>query len=85
MARDYEADAGHAATVEKIRTSFEGRQAIYIEKGAIRVSVSNIRSADLGVILADIEEIPTAGFQNLDSRHGPRPRPHPLRWRLGLA
>lgn len=79
MAGDYEADAGHAATVEKLRASFEGREAIYLEKGAIRVRVSNIRSADLGTILADIEEIPTAGFP-IWIRGGPRPRSHPLRW-----
>ncbi len=85
MARDYEADAGHAATVEKVRASFEGREAIYIEKGAIRVRVSNIRSVDLGVIRADIEEIPTAGFPIWIRDVGPRPRPHPLRWTIGTS
>jgi hypothetical protein len=82
MARDYEADAGHAATVEKVRASFEGREAIYIEKGAIRVRASNIRSADLGTILADIEEIPTAGFPIWIRGGGPRTRSHPLRWTI---
>ena len=84
MAKDYEAGAGHAATVEKLRASFEGREAIYLEKGAIRVRVSNIRSADLGTILADIEEIPTAGFP-IWIRGGPRPRSHPLRWTIGTS
>ena len=82
---DYEADAGHAATVEKVRASFEGREAIYLEKGAIRVRVSNIRSADLGTILADIEEIPTAGFPIWIRGGGPRPRSHPLRWTIGTS
>jgi len=72
MAGDYEADAGHAATVEKLQASFEGREAIYIEKGAIRVRVSNIRIADLGTILTDIEEIPTAGFPIWIRDGGPR-------------
>jgi hypothetical protein len=85
MAMDYEADAGHAATVEKVRASFEGREAIYLEKGAIRVRVSNIRSADLGTILADIEEIPTAGFPIWIRGGGPRPRSHPLRWTIGTS
>lgn len=85
MARDYEADAGHAATLEKVRAAFESREAIYIEKGAIRVRVSNIRSADLGTILADIEEIPTAGFPIWIRGDGPRPRSHPLRWTIGTS
>jgi hypothetical protein len=85
MARDYEADTRHAATVEKLRASFEGREAIYIEKGAIRVRVSNIRSADLGTILADIEEIPTAGFPIWIRGGGPPPRSHPLRWTIGTS
>jgi hypothetical protein len=85
MARDYEADIHNAATVEKLRASFEGREAIYIEKGAIRVRVSNIRSADLGTILADIEEIPTAGFPIWIRGGGPPPRSHPLRWTIGTS
>jgi hypothetical protein len=71
--------------VEKLRASFEGREAIYLEKGAIRVRVSNIRSADLGTILADIEEIPTAGFPIWIRGGGPRPRSHPLRWTIGTS
>jgi hypothetical protein len=85
MARDYEADTRHAATVEKVRASFEGREAIYLEKGAIRVRVSNIRSADLGTILADIEEIPTAGFPIWIRGSGPRPFSHPLRWTIATS
>ena len=85
MARHYEADTHNAATVEKLRASFEGREAIYLEKGAIRVRVSNIRSADLGTILADIEEIPTAGFPIWIRGGGPRPRSHPLRWTIGTS
>lgn len=85
MTRDYEADPEHADTVEKLRASFEGREAIYIEKGAMRVRVSNIRSADLGVILADIEEIPTAGFPIWIRGGGSRSRQHPMRWTIGTS
>ena len=85
MARHYEADTHNAATVEKLRASFEGREAICLEKGAIRVRVSNIRSADLGTIPADIEEIPTAGFPIWIRGGGPRPRSHPLRWTIGTS
>jgi hypothetical protein len=40
---------------------FEGREAIYVEKGALRVRVSDLRGdvAQL-YILAEVEEIPTA-------------------------
>jgi hypothetical protein len=50
MAGDYEADTHHAATVERVQASIEGREAIYLEKGATLVRVSNIRGADLGTI-----------------------------------
>lgn len=66
--------------VQRLRDLFEGQEAIYVEKGALRVRVSNIR-ADIPekCIYADIEEIPTTGFpiwfiaQWLQSRH----------WRIG--
>jgi hypothetical protein len=69
--------------VQRLRDLFEGQEAIYIEKGALRVRVSNIRADIPGrCIYADIEEIPTTGFpiwfisqwlQWLQSRH----------WRIG--
>jgi hypothetical protein len=34
---DCEAEARYAATVEKLREYFEGKEAIYIEKGASRI------------------------------------------------
>jgi hypothetical protein len=86
MASDHEAVARHATWVEKVRASFEGREAIYIEKGAIRVRVSNIRWADLeAIIMADIEEIPIAGLPIWIRGGGPPPRPHPLRWTIGTG
>lgn len=52
-----------AARVEELRERFEGREAIYVEKGAVRVRVSDIRwdIAKL-CIAARVKEIPTAGF-----------------------
>jgi hypothetical protein len=82
LPRDDEADTRHAATVEKLQASFEGRAAIHLEKGAIRVRVSNIRSAEIGTILADIEETPTIGFPIWIRGGGPRPRSHPSRWTI---
>ena len=46
--------------VDQLRRLFEGREAIYVEKGALRVKVTDI-SADLAqrCIFAEVEEIPT--------------------------
>src|ERR1035438_6113927 len=48
--------------VQRVQASFEGREAIYIEKGVVRVRVSNIRATMPQVIEADVEEIPTPGL-----------------------
>ena len=47
----------------ELRARFEGREAIYVEKGALRVRISNIGwdGAKL-CITARVEEIATAGF-----------------------
>ena len=49
--------------VVELRARFEGREAIYVEKGALRVRISNIGwdGAKL-CITARVEEIATAGF-----------------------
>jgi len=86
MARDYEADASLLAAVEKMRALYEGKEAIYIEKGAIRVRVSNIRGAeDVGLIRADMEEIPTAGLPIWIRAGGLFSRTSPLRWTIGTS
>ena len=53
-----------ATNCEKLRKNFQNQQAIYIEKGAMRVRVRNIR-ADLRAqsVAAEIEEIPTPGLR----------------------
>ena len=49
--------------VARFRTLFEGREAIYIEKGSLRVKVRNIRvDSSEPYARAEIEEIPTVGF-----------------------
>jgi hypothetical protein len=74
-------------TLDKIRACFEGKEAIYIEKGALRVRVSNIRYDDLKgeaeYIEAEIEEILTPGLPVSLPGYDRRDRPHPLRWKIG--
>jgi hypothetical protein len=48
--------------VQRVQARFEGREAIYIEKGAVRVRVNNIRATMPQAIEADIEEIPSPGL-----------------------
>jgi len=49
--------------VQRLRDLFDGREAIYIEKGALRVRVYDIREEIPGLyISADVEEIPTVGI-----------------------
>jgi hypothetical protein len=71
------------AAAEKIRALFEGKEAVYIEKGAIRVHVNNICCADHGLIQAHIEEIPTAGLPIWIAGGGPARGSHPLQWTIG--
>jgi hypothetical protein len=48
------------ANCERLRPALDNHEAIYIERGALRVKVSNIRRTLK--CSADIEEIPTTGF-----------------------
>ena len=51
------------ARVEQLRARFEGREAIYVEKGALRMRVSDIRGDTSQLhISAEVEEIPTGAF-----------------------
>ena len=74
------------SNVSPFMKNFEGREAIYIEKGVLRVRVSNIRRCvDTHVIRATVEEIPTAGFQpSLFDRYRPD-EATPLRWEIGAG
>jgi hypothetical protein len=52
-----------AATCERLRQTFEGREAILIEKGAVRVRVSSILAKPVErLIEAQIQAIPTRGL-----------------------
>jgi hypothetical protein len=70
--------------VEELRKRFEGKEAIYVEKGALRVRVSDMRwdIAQL-YISAEVEEIPTAGFPTGMFYETRRYEPSPLRWSIG--
>jgi hypothetical protein len=51
------------ANCTRLRERFEGREAVYVDNGALRVRVTNIQ-ANLAAqeLTADLEEIPTPGF-----------------------
>jgi hypothetical protein len=51
------------ANCARLREQFEGREAVFIDNGALRVRVTNIQ-ANLAAqeLTADLEEIPTPGF-----------------------
>jgi len=77
-------DSKDASNCEVLRARFEGREAIYVEKGALRVRVSNIHNvqyAQGSSIAADVEEIPTPGLGvGLFPPH--RPGRNPFRWTI---
>ena len=69
----------HANNCEELRSRFEGREALYVDKGVLRVRVNNISSGRGFVIRADVEEIATAGlgvgmFHRPPLGAGPLPR-----------
>jgi hypothetical protein len=80
----------NAAMVEKARSFYEGKEAIYIERGALRVRVNNvhigivhINTNDLQEYLAfDLEEIPTPNLPVWRGK-GPSLGPYSLRWEVG--
>ena len=70
--------------IQEVRAMFEGREAIYIEQGAVRVRISNIRgSASQAIISAEVEEIPTPGLGVGRFRHLPGNKP--LRWTINAG
>lgn len=77
-------DSKDANNCEVLRARFEDREAIYVEKGALRVRVSNIHNVHErqgSHIGADVEEVPTPGLGvGLFPPH--RPGRIPLRWTI---
>lgn len=75
-------DAQREHNCKVLQDRFEGREAIYIEKGGLRVRVTNIRMNGLSVG-ADVEEIITPGLGvGLFARKHP-PVTSPYRWDIG--
>jgi hypothetical protein len=69
--------------VEQVRGLFEGREVIYVEKGALRVKVSDVRGDVARLFIsAEVEEIPTAGFPTGAFYEIQRLEPSPLRWSI---
>ena len=67
---------------EKLRNAFEGREAIYIEKGVLRVCVTNI-NCYAHQVYASVEEVPTKGLErSLFHRRQIHEPTAPLRWKI---
>jgi hypothetical protein len=73
----------HRRACEEVRRRFEGREAIYIEHGIMRVRVSDIRALAGFSLRARIEEIPTPGFRS--GMFHSVPRDHEMRWTIGAG
>jgi hypothetical protein len=74
----------HERNYEALRTWFEGREAIYVEQGVLRVRVSNIRRAGFS-IKADADELLTPGLPTGRFRRARSHRPGPLHWSFGAG
>lgn len=71
--------------VEHLQSLFEGREAIYIEKGALYVKVNNIREGPRLYISAEVEDIPTTGFSTGIYREIYSKIGSPGRWTIGTS
>lgn len=70
----------------KLRNAFEGREAVYIEKGIIRVRVSNIQwRLAAQTIHAQVEEVPTPGLEDTMLLLRGAQVPRPLQWSIGAG
>ena len=86
-------EADQWPVLQKLRANFENKEAIYIEKGAVRVRISNIRCFFCGsrVAEADVEEIPAPGLGcGIFNSGGQDPTSpfrgkSPTRWSVGVA
>ncbi len=75
-----------AANEQLLIKQFEGREAIYIEKGALRVRIFNIR-LDLShkEVTADVEELPTPGLGFVMGHTREFDERSPRRWQIGTT
>lgn len=78
--------SGESTTIEILRDAFEMQEAIYIEKGVLKVRVMNIRyDSNARRITAEIEEISTPGLEeSLFHERNPGAR-RPLRWKIAAG
>lgn len=69
--------------MEQLRSLFESREAIYVEKGALRVKVTDIRG-DVArqYVSAEVEEVPTTGLPVGAIHAIKQHEPSPLRWSI---
>lgn len=74
------------ARFERLRSAFEGRDAIYIEKGVLVVRASNI-ACDVGkrVITADVHEVPIRGLEKSLLHQRSSGVRTPLHWRISAG
>jgi hypothetical protein len=69
--------------VSKLQANFEGKEAIYVEKGALLVRVSDIRSSALRpTVAAQIDELPAPGLGVGGFDRKRLNRRTPLRWTI---
>jgi len=78
--------SGELPTIDLIRSAFDMREAIYIERGVLKVRVMNIRhDANKARVTAEVEEIPTPGLEeSLFHERNPN-APCPLRWTIAAG
>jgi hypothetical protein len=69
--------------MEQVRAFFEDKEAIYVEKGVLRVKVTHIHGDVAQQFMsADVEEIPTAGFPAGPIHKLRMSEPRPMRWNI---
>ena len=72
--------------LEPFLKQFEGREAIYIEQGALRVRVSNIRvEVESKLVTVDVEEIPTPGLGFVGAHNRAFEEKAPRRWDIATT
>lgn len=72
--------------MERLRVPFEGREAIYVEMGALRVRVTDIHgNVTQQYVSAEVEEIPTTGLPVGQFHSIKQHEPSSLRWSIGAG
>jgi hypothetical protein len=71
--------------IEELQIRFEGKEAIYVEKGALRVRVTKIGLGLQRSISAEVEEVPTPGLPTGIFLVRPWGGRTPLRWQIGTS